>query len=103
MTDYKAVNEWTAEACGTTVGKNPYDDSGGLYTANHPFLWTIEDARCREIFCNWWLAQAEGRTVILYNNEAEYFENYGDDIVANGANETDCIVAMHQSQTEGEG
>jgi hypothetical protein len=56
------IDKWTAEKCGVNVLViEATDEIIWNPSANIFQIWTMQDARCREIFWAWWLKEMAGR------------------------------------------
>jgi hypothetical protein len=89
------INKWTAKQCGLSNENGEY--------------WDITDARCRELFWDWWIKQCRGRKrtsrTELFSFETrasspEYkvgacsYDLTGYSHASLGASEVECIEAI---------
>ena len=93
----KTVNEITARLCGVEYSEL-WETYQILDPNNHALSinWTIEDARCREIFRNWWLAQDENQNgaIMFFPSGTVEYKKGNNFSIAKDIGEIACITAI---------
>ncbi len=99
MSNLEDVNKWAAEQVGVVFTQTwrgrvwSLDNSG-----EQLHEWTIEDARCREVFRKWWIGDSKFRDVIFDCTHVHYFDSITEDALsAYEYIETACITKLYEA------
>lgn len=94
----KELNKWSAEVCGVDIHSE-------IKFKGQRYAWDLEDARCREIFRNWWLNDESNRKVSFTKDNCFYeqpdsTDGRGFESVAIEPTEIACIVAIMEAEVD---